>query len=85
MATVASFRDEYLPAAQGHPYHAKWLAANPAEKARWTAYRDSVLAGSPLPPPTMTTKYGRQLVWAARQVASTAVYPSTSRYPSEAL
>jgi len=72
------FADEYVPNAEGVPYHKQWVKQNPGESAKWIAYRDAVKAhkkGTPDPvPPSMATKYGKALVAAGKlQVSVTDI------------
>lgn len=64
------FPGEYVPNAEGVPYHQKWERSNPGEAQRWQSFRNAVLAykkgASSVPVPAMSTKYGRALVAAGR-------------------
>ncbi len=82
------FPDEFVPNIQGASYHPKWVKSNPNENAKWTAFRDAVLAykaGDTLGVPTMATKYGRALVAAGKEHMSVvdlgAVYPDPNPPP----
>ncbi len=63
------FPDEYVPNAEGVPYHKSWAKQNPGEASKWAAYRDAAKAhkkGQVSPGvPVMATKYGKALVAAA--------------------
>lgn len=63
------FPDEYVPNAEGVPYHKSWAKQNPGEAAKWKAYRDAVIAHakdtSAPAKPSMATKYGKALIAAA--------------------
>lgn len=54
---------QFVNDAQASDYYKKtWARDNPGELSRWTAFRDSILAGHSPPKPTMTTKYGASLI-----------------------
>jgi hypothetical protein len=60
------FPDEYVPNAEGVPYHKQWVKQNPGEAQKWNEYRDAAKAhvkDAPAPAkPSMGTKYGKALV-----------------------
>lgn len=65
---LALFSGEYVPNAEGVPYHGKWLAANKnGDAPKWESYRDALLRGEEPAPPVMATRYGRALVAAGKQ------------------
>lgn len=61
------FPDEYVPNAEGVSYHGKWVRANPVEASKWATFRDSVIRGEQVVPPSMSTKYGKALVAAGEE------------------
>lgn len=77
------FPDEYVPSAEDVPYHGKWARANPAEAKRWAAFRDDVIAGKQVTPPSMQTRYGKALVAAGKEHMSITrvVGQMTNPYP----
>jgi len=67
-ADLATFGSRFRSNIESAPYHAKWVAANKIEAAKWAVFRDAVLTltgktDEPQPvPPTMSTRYGRAIV-----------------------
>jgi hypothetical protein len=60
---VEVFKDEYLPNVEAATItFARWRSEQPAEHRKWTAYRDSVLAGNLPDPPLLSTRLGKTLM-----------------------
>lgn len=75
------FPDEFVPNAEGTPYHGKWVRANPSEASKWAAFRDDVVARKQVVPPVMATKYGKALVAAGKEHMSISHFVGTVTPP----
>ncbi len=78
------YRNEFVPNSQGFNKlsYSSWKTSNPGEAASYEAYRDSVLAGNPLSPPALATKFGKMLVAAGKMVAASAPTPDPDPDPT---
>jgi hypothetical protein len=62
------FPERYLPNVEKATVSfAQWRKQQPGEYLRWVAFRDAVLRGEQLPPPSMTTRKGKELVAAGEE------------------
>ena len=76
------FPDEFVPNIEGAPYHSKWRSANASGDApKWAQFRDDVIAGKQVAPPSMSTKYGRALVAAGKEHMSISHFVGTVTNP----
>lgn len=83
MSDVDIFRDEFVPNSQtfNKLNYTTWKASNPGEATKWEAYRDSVIAGSPIAVPTLATKFGKLLVSGGKLVTAEIVVPDPDPDP----
>lgn len=63
-ATIVPLTDfqTFVTDSQAAAYYQKWSHDNPGDLARWTAYRNAILASGLPTKPTMTSRYGQGLV-----------------------
>lgn len=60
-AVLADFQ-RYTIDVENSSLYKKWLAANPVEAARWTAFANAILRGERPTAPGMGTSFGTSLV-----------------------
>jgi hypothetical protein len=61
------FPDEFVPNVEASDAYKRWAKSSPADKARWTGFRDALLAGGSPDVPAMATKFGKALAAAGKE------------------